>query len=184
MFGEVDRATCHPDGRPEADTTHTVMLGLLTMTVAPQSVVDLDIGLAVQFALVHDLVEAYAGDTVSINLDAEGRQAKDEREAAALTVIQAALPNGVIPALIVRYEQQEEPEARFVRYLDKIAPKLTHVLNQGTALAGIGIDHTAMRASHAKQGLALREQYPEFGHLAWLFDQACGEAERCLRGRI
>ena len=40
-FGEIERATQHPDGRPESDTTHTVMLGLVALELAPP---DLDRG--------------------------------------------------------------------------------------------------------------------------------------------
>jgi putative hydrolase of HD superfamily len=63
-FGRVDRATTHEDGqRHETDTDHTVMLGVIACAFASSCGLDLDIGKVAQFALVHDLVEAHAGDT-------------------------------------------------------------------------------------------------------------------------
>lgn len=56
-FGKVDRITAHQDGVfPESDTDHTVMLGVIGVSLAKRLYNDLDLGLIAQFALVHDLV--------------------------------------------------------------------------------------------------------------------------------
>jgi hypothetical protein len=47
--------------QPESDTDHTVMLALIACALAPIVDARLDVGLVAQYALVHDLVEAYAG---------------------------------------------------------------------------------------------------------------------------
>ena len=85
-LGTIERATRHPDGlRPESDTTHSCMLALLAIALAPQAAVPLDAGLLAQLALVHDLAEAYAGDVNTAGgLDAAGREKKERREQAAL----------------------------------------------------------------------------------------------------
>ena len=184
-FGEVDRATAHPDGRPETDTTHTVMLALLAGELAELEVENLwtfnprDV---VALALVHDLVETFAGDTCTARgLTPEQAQVKEVREAAARQRIRELLgESSWVVRILDRYEAQETHEARFVRYLDKITPKLTHVLNGGRALRAIGMTFTEMRAKHEEQSAALAQQYPEFKATRALFDEACRLAEeRC-----
>jgi 5'-deoxynucleotidase YfbR-like HD superfamily hydrolase len=79
----------------------------------------LDVGLVCQFAVVHDLVEVYAGDTPNFATE-KLRAAKDAREREALDKLKrefADLP--WIIDTIVAYEEQSVPEAHFVRSLDK-----------------------------------------------------------------
>ena len=72
QFGRVNRATFHPDGiRRETDTDHTVMLGVLAAALASRwHTLGLNVGRVAEFALVHDLAEAYAGDTQSFDITA------------------------------------------------------------------------------------------------------------------
>jgi len=75
-FGRVNRITRHEDGTtPESDTDHTVMLGLIACALAERWYPHLDRGLVAQYALVHDLVEVYAGDTPTLAIDAAGAAA-------------------------------------------------------------------------------------------------------------
>src|SRR4051812_28867071 len=85
-FGKVDRGTYHPDGvTPESDTDHTVMLGILACAFADVFAPELDRGKIAQFALVHDLAEVYAGDTLTLRtLTEEQKLEKEERELEAL----------------------------------------------------------------------------------------------------
>jgi len=176
-LGEVTRATRHPDGRSETDTTHTVMLSLIAADLAPSEGVE--VADAVLFALVHDLAEAYAGDTNTARaLNPEQAQAKAEREAAALARIRQDLAASPwIAAAIDAYERQEDPACRFVRYLDKIMPKLTHRRNGCAAVKALGMTLQDVRENHIKQGLTLHGQYPEFPSLDALFWDACTAAE-------
>lgn len=179
-FGTINRATLHPDGEtPESDTTHTCMLGLLAIAIAPLASQPLEPGLLASYALVHDLAEAYAGDTNTARaLDAKAIEAKRAREAAALVRIAgdlAAYP--WLLELLHSYEAQDVPEARFIRYLDKVLPKLTHVLNGGQALRFLYIDRYEATHQHATQGTKLRQEYPEFENLHALFDAASTAAE-------
>lgn len=53
QFGRVNRITYHPDGhRPETDTDHTVMLGLIACAFAASHMPDLDRGVIAAYALV------------------------------------------------------------------------------------------------------------------------------------
>lgn len=181
-FGQVQRATLHPDGTPESDATHTVMLALLVADVAARE--GLDVGLAVQFALVHDLPEVYAGDTCTARgLSPDAAAEKAAREAASLERLRAELGPCWTTDMVDRYEAQREPEARLVRYLDKVLPKLTHVLNGGLALAEIGMSAREVETKHAEQGAKLRALYPEMIATRALFDEACALALDAMRKR-
>lgn len=175
-FGQVERATLHVDGSPESDATHTVMLALIVADLAAEE--GLDVGLAVSFALVHDLPETYAGDTnTARGLTPEQQRSKDSRELGSLMRLEREIgADSWAIVMVHRYERQEEPEARLVRYADKILPKLTHCLNGGEALVAIGMTASEVLAKHDAQGAALHASYPEFPAVRSLFLDACAEA--------
>jgi len=144
-FGRIERHTCHEDGvRQETDTDHTVMLGIIACAFAEQFEPTLDRGLIAQFALVHDLVEVYAGDTYSGKiLQEESAANKVEREHAALVRIKNEF-DSVFPwigKMIEKYESLDTPEARYIKVLDKALPKITNILNGGVTIKRAG--HTA-----------------------------------------
>lgn len=156
QFGRVCRATTHEDGqRPETDTDHTVMLSVIACAFAAQYEPTLDIGKIAQFALVHDLVEAYAGDTNTL-LSRTGSaedSSKVIREAEAHKRIGKNF-NSVFPWLsqtIEQYERLDSREARFVKTLDKVMPKITHILNQGAMLARYHVDSRNIDAINGAQ---------------------------------
>jgi 5'-deoxynucleotidase YfbR-like HD superfamily hydrolase len=181
-FGQVQRATLHPDGTPESDTTHTVMLAMLVADVATRE--GLDVGLAVQFAVVHDLPETHALDTCTARaLSPEAAAEKAAREAASSERLRGELGPCWTTSMIDRYEAQQEPEARLVRYLDKVLPKLTHALNGGIALDAIDMTAEEAELNHAAQGAKLHVMYPEFVATRALFDDACALALDMLRKR-
>ncbi len=171
-LGRVNRATYHEDGqRPETDTDHTVMLCLLVADLAqlPSLRDRVDVGQLIAFALVHDVVEAYAGDTVSISLDAEQRRAKAQRESAALNRLSEEFgADSWLVRTIKAYEKMDTIEARLVNYADKIAPKLTHALNGGCTMRRLGIGVEPV----SEQGQRLAARSPDLPELAELFDAA------------
>lgn len=153
-FGRVDRITRHEDGiHPESDTDHTVMLGLVACAFAAKYLT-LDVGLVAQYALVHDLVEAYVGDTPTLRLPTpEQRQAKADREAGAMLTMAEdfgmALP--WVARTVARYERQDSPEAGYVRAMDKMLPKITHALNGGATILAQQMDQEELLARWAHQ---------------------------------
>ncbi len=179
LFGRVNRITFHEDGTtPESDTDHTVMLGLAACAIAAEhDDLQLDVGLVGQFALVHDLVEAYAGDMPTLRaLSADRKAEKKARENAAFQRIMSefgvALP--WIDQTIAEYERQQWREARFVRALDKLLPKLTHLLNDGMTLRseGMGVDELAAR--YVAQRAELAEYAGDFPVLMDLHAELVG----------
>lgn len=160
-FGRVDRVTYHEDGkRPETDTDHTVMLAIIACAFASAHDARLDVGLVAQFALVHDLVEAYAGDTNTLATDGS-THTKEVREAAALERIRGefALDFPWLTATIDEYERLASPEARFVKTLDKVLPKITHLLNGGATLRQHGVDASNIDAVNGSQVSKIRATY-------------------------
>lgn len=159
-FSRVERVTLHEDGvRLETDSDHTIMLGLIACDVARGLCLDLDLGLLSQFSYVHDLVEVYAGDTQTLSIDAAGRANKAAREEASKNRLREELGSCWIVETLERYERQDCPEAHFVRVLDKVLPKLTHLLN-GCAAAKKLTNEAGFKASHEAQAAELLKRYP------------------------
>ncbi len=176
-FGRVERATFHEDGvRPETDTDHTVMLGLVACELAPAH---LDRAKVAAFALVHDLAEVYAGDTQTLVISAEGMIAKRDREDAARARLATELGAGSwVAEILATYEEQQVPEARFVRAIDKVLPKLTHFFN-GCAGARALTDRAGLNAAHDRQYESLRRAYPELPDALDLLRASMVRAEEC-----
>lgn len=150
-FGRVDRLTYHEDGvTRESDTDHTVMLGLIACAFAARHPeMGLDLGLVAQFALVHDLPEVYAGDTSTLRAlsDSAARDKQTRENEAAYRI---AGETGALPWVadtMELYEQREVPEARYVKAMDKVLPKLTHILNGGVCIheGDMSVDEVAAR---------------------------------------
>lgn len=120
---QVTRTLCdHPDGRAENDAEHSFMLALIAMPLAEQYYPELDSGLVAKYAVVHDLAEAYVGDTPTHDIDDAGLKMKSELEELGRKQLRKEYLS-VAPALVTlldEYESQEDAESRFVRMLDKL----------------------------------------------------------------
>lgn len=161
-FGEINRGTFKTDAlTPESDTDHTVMLALIATAFAERYIPRLDLGKVTQFALIHDLVEVYAGDTPTLKISDQDRAAKEAREQEALARIdaefRAALP--WIPRTIHEYESLKSPEARYVKTLDKLMPKMTHILNDSQLLRKHGFDHDSLQEHFDIQKTTMESTY-------------------------
>ena len=144
--------------RFENDAEHSFLLATLGCAVAQQMSPHLDLGKVSQYALVHDLVEAYAGDT-SIWASAEDHASKAKREEEALELIEKRFGKRFpwVDQTIKKYELFDEPESCFVYALDKIIPYIVMA----------SIDHQPFPPSEAlyeeKMEIARTkiERYPE-----------------------
>lgn len=183
-FGRVDRATYHPDGvTKESDTDHTVMLGIIACAFADTFAPNLDRGAIAQFALVHDLVEVYAGDTHTLRtLTEEQKKDKDAREHAALERIKQEF-DSVFPWIsrtIESYERLDMQEARFVKFVDKVLPKISHLLSNGTLLKEHSVGKEEVDGIHEQQYATISASYgadqPEVRRLYASLSKAVREA--------
>lgn len=120
---QITRTLCdHPDGRAENDAEHSFMLALIAVPFAEQYYPELDSGLVAKYAVVHDLAEAYVGDTPTHDIDDAGLKAKAELERLGRNQLRKEyLPIApTLVALLDQYESQNNAESRFVRMLDKL----------------------------------------------------------------
>jgi 5'-deoxynucleotidase YfbR-like HD superfamily hydrolase len=184
-LGTVDRITFHPDGvTPESDTDHTVMLGLVACAIADAYFPALDRGLVAQFAFVHDVVEAYAGDMPTLRaLSARQKAQKRSRERAAWQRIRDELRTlPWLAEMIAKYEAQDTAEARFVRAVDKLVPKLAHILNTAATMRREGLRPEDVRARYDLQAVELLGYAGDFPLLlrlrAELVDRVVGLLEQ------
>lgn len=115
----------------ESDTDHSFMLGMVACAIHEYCAPELDRGKLAEYALVHDFVEVYAGDTATLGMI--DKSEKEAREGLALKRIKEEYDMTFpwIGEAIMRYEAQIEPETRFIKVLDKIMPGLTHAHNIG-----------------------------------------------------
>ncbi len=129
-FRAVERmVTVRGDSRLENDAEHSFSLTLLAWMLS-RSFAELDQNRVIRYALVHDLVEAYAGDTYI--WDPHSVATKKERETNAENRIdeefREAFPD--LPKTIRAYEARKDEESKFVWVLDKLIAPLM-ILHSG-----------------------------------------------------
>lgn len=164
LFGRTNRATYYEDGVTlESDTDHTTMLALIACAYASRFIPRLNIGKIAQYSLVHDLVEAYAGDTPTLRISDDGRKAKDAREAEALRKLESQFGKSLpwIPETIEEYESLNTPEARYVKAIDKVMPKITHALNKCQLIKETGFTLEELKDNHAQQRASMSASYAQ-----------------------
>jgi 5'-deoxynucleotidase YfbR-like HD superfamily hydrolase len=167
---KVDRNSVVPfdHERHENDAEHSFSLGIAAMCIAPKIDEELDLGLVAQYALVHDLVEIYSGDT-SVYADQSARTSKHGRERAARRKIQNKF-GATFPWLVHRideYAERRTAESNFIYALDKLLP---HALVLIADHHHVKPDwHTYKRTEDvARQKIAA--SYPD---LSEIFDELC-----------
>ena len=85
-----------------------------------------------KYALVHDLVEVYAGDTYAYTEDKALLDSKEQREKEAAERLKKEFPEfEELHKLIHEYEQKSDEESKFIYALDKIEPMLYIYLDNG-----------------------------------------------------
>jgi putative hydrolase of HD superfamily len=115
---------------PNTTAEHTFELALLCWYIAHAEKLPLDHEKILKYALAHDLIEAYAGDTPAY--DTAGQVDKAAREHAALERITAEFPNfPELIATITAYEAKVDEEARFVYATDKLVDPLNTSMEEG-----------------------------------------------------
>ena len=162
-FKEVERAIIWKhDNRKENDSEHSFQLALVGWYVAETNKLNLNSDAIIRYALVHDLVEIYAGDTPIHTEDNEYKESKHAREEEeALIQIEKELKE--FPELtewIKKYETREDEEARFVYALDKLIPVINIYLDKGHSWHKNSITYT-MLINNKEDKIALS---PEIAH--------------------
>ena len=116
----------------EDDAAHSWHLAVMAMLLEEYSAEKIDVNRVIKIALVHDLVEVYAGDTFAY--DSKGYEDKEQREkdaAAKLFGMLDAEQGAEIRALWDEFEAAETPEAKYANAIDRIQPLLLNYLTNG-----------------------------------------------------
>ena len=126
----VDRIPRLSNGDRENDVEHSFSLASIATNLAQELRPDLDVNLIRHFSLVHDMLEIKTGDVATFSTSPEEQAEKERREKEALDELLAELPPLDAEALR-KYEKQDTPEARWTRYVDKMAAILVDITGQG-----------------------------------------------------
>jgi len=131
-FQKVDRRVLIPKtDRWENDLEHSYQLTLTAWYLIEKNNLKLDIVKVLKYALVHDIVEAYAGDTY-IYGDQKHVSSKKSREDLAAKRLEKEFPKfKSLHKLIIAYEDRKDLESKFVYALDKLIPIVNIHLDKG-----------------------------------------------------
>lgn len=164
-FARVERTglRIHGSDAKESDIEHSFFLAMLAWYIIETAQLPLDVSQAMRYALVHDFVEVYAGDTYI--LDSEGAKTKHEREEAARQRLEKEFPEfKALHETILAYEAQADEESRFIKALDKVDPVLSNYLQSGRGWKEMGVDFDWL-VLHKREKLAshvdMRELFEE-----------------------
>lgn len=112
---------------------HTFELAMFCWYVSSANNLELDQEKILKYALAHDIVEAYAGDTPVY--DTEGRKSKEVREEASLQKIRETFVE--FPELvetIETYDARQDPESAFVYAADKLIDPLNYSMDTRSSI--------------------------------------------------
>ncbi len=118
--------------RRENDAEHSWHLAMLAMLLEEYSAEKVNIERVLRIALVHDLIEVYAGDTFAY--DAKGNEDKHEREvqsADKLFGILDPVQGAEIRELWDEFEAMETAESKYANAIDRIQPLILNYLTDG-----------------------------------------------------
>jgi len=132
-FQQVKREILIKDkDEKENDIEHSYQLAMLSWYLINLNNLDLDINKVIKYALVHDLVEVYAGDTPLWSTDQNLKNSKLQREKDAAERLEHEFSNFKdLHYFIDKYEKRDDIEAKFVYALDKILPIINIYLDNG-----------------------------------------------------
>jgi putative hydrolase of HD superfamily len=135
---------------------------MIARALAPLADEAIDVERVVQILLVHDIVEADAGDTYIY--DAEAAKQKEALETAAAERIFGLLPGDEgreLHELWLEYERRDTPDGRFAYACDRLQPFLLNAATGGRSWEAHGVHVDQVREIMAPVG----EVAPRLGDL-------------------
>jgi len=139
-FGQIERVTRLPNGRPESDSHHSFSLALISFELATQFAPELDSKKILLYSLVHDLPELVTGDINTLTSTPEALALKFQQDKDAVKKVKGVFKNA--PSIfdaIKAYELKEDEESLFVYWIDKMTTIPTHFYDNGKNLRALGI---------------------------------------------
>lgn len=161
-FSRIKRVPRYADGERESDVEHSYMLALVAPELAAALELNLDQGLVSQYAVVHDLIELKTGDVATFNIPDDALEQKVQAEHLALESLLEELPPHTAN-LLLRYEQQCDDEARFVKLVDKLLPIMVDILGEGARVMHEDYSVSSLEQLHASHEQLRRRLHDTFG---------------------
>jgi putative hydrolase of HD superfamily len=136
---KVERQTLvHNGGRRENSAEHSWHLAMAALVMQSFAGGKIDILKAVKMALLHDIVEIDAGDTIVY-----GEQPnKKVDELKALNRIMGLLPDSLaedFKSVWLEFEEGRSEEAKYIHAIDRFLPIYSNYLNEGHSWKNLGI---------------------------------------------
>lgn len=146
------------NSRSENTAEHSWHFAVAAMSFQPYAG-DIDMGRAIQLALVHDIVEIDAGDVMVY--DVAAREAIKEHEQKAAKRIFSLLPSPQSEYFLnlwLEYDAAETPESQFANILDRTMPMLMNLHNEGQSW----VENNIRLEQVLARNLFIEKQWPEF----------------------
>lgn len=143
--------------RKENDAEHSFSLALLAMVLEEYADDNVSIDRVIRMALVHDLIEIYAGDTYVY--DQAAMETKAAREDAAAEKLFGMLPREQgkeYEALWREFDAEETADARFAACLDHFQPLLMNYYTGGVSW----LEHNVCRSQVVQRMRIIQEVSP------------------------
>jgi putative hydrolases of HD superfamily len=126
----------------ENDAEHSWYFALTAMILSEHANNEIDVQKVIKMAIIHDLVEIYAGDTFIY--DEQGKETQKERERIASEKIFGLLPEDQKNQYIDlwnEFEDNRSNESKFARSIDRIVPVLLNLKSGGRGWMENKIDY-------------------------------------------
>lgn len=142
--------------RRENDAEHSWHFALMAMTLSEYAPFEINLDRIIRMALVHDLVEIYAGDTFAY--DTTGYQSKEERENEAANKLFSLLPpeqGYAYRTLWEEFDAMQTPDALYASAIDRLQPFINNSLTDGHTWVqhGVTVDKVYKRMAAVKEAL-------------------------------
>ena len=140
------------DGRHESVAEHTWRMSLMALLIAPHLDVGVNVERLLKMVVVHDLVEAIAGDVPVFDVigDSAKRTRKKQQEIDAMEKIAAMLPQvnaEEVAQLWADFEESSSIEAKVAQALDKLEAQIQH--NEAPLTTWLESEFNLMNSIHA-----------------------------------
>jgi len=135
--------------RHESDAEHSWHIALMAMTLFEYCGIEgVDLDRVIKMAIVHDLVEIYAGDTPAF--DVKGNEDKEAREKDAADKLFALLPSEQATEwrrLWEEFDAMNTPDAKYAAAVDRLQPFLNNCVTDGHTWIkhGVSVDDVYRR---------------------------------------
>lgn len=158
------------EDRNETDAEHSYSLAIVAWYLS-QDIPHLDSNKCMRYALVHDLLEVYSGDTFAYDKDASAHATKADREQKAIARLREEWPDfSDMHEGINEYEARSNAESRFVYALDKLMPMIVNYVSKGKNYRAHGITLNDVKKAKAEKVALSPEVNRLYGDLIRLFE--------------